>query len=280
MNGGVRAFAMAAVPALALLAAGCGGASPTAALHPIDRIARSADTLLVGGMVFPEDGEDVRIESRCSGPACAFASRGEDAGEASVSGLTEGFGGEWPAATETARGVSLARVERIGAVGERTPGDRAWAGWLDHSAFLAGHGTLAEDGPGNRVAIPLAASFGDATGTNPAAVAGSAAWSGVMTGTDMGAATGPREIRGDAGIVIPALANPSVEVAFTNVRELGTGDARDDMSWRAIPLADGRFGAGSAGDAIAGAFYGPGHREVGGVFERGRVFGAFGAKRR
>ena len=96
----------------------------------------------------------------------------------------------------------------------------------------------------------------------------------------MGAQTGPRQIRGDARIVIPALADPSVEVAFTNVRELGTGDARDDMSWSAIPLADGRFATGSAGDSIEGAFYGPGHREAGGVFERGRVFGAFGARRR
>lgn len=63
-------------------------------------------------------------------------------------------------------------------------------------------------------------------------------------------------------------------------KTIGTGAARDDMSWSGIPLADGRFGTGAAGDAIEGAFYGSGHREVGGVFERDRVFGALGAKRR
>ena len=273
----IRASAIAAVPALALLT-GCGGGSPTAELHPIDRIARSADTLLVGGMVFSADGEEVRIESSCAGTACSFTARGEDAGEASVSGLTEEFEGEWPAATESRRGVSLARVSRIGAVGDWAPGDSAWAGWLEHSAFFVGHGTLAEDGSGNGLVIPLAASLGDATGTNPAA--GSATWSGVMMGTDLGAAgSRPREIGGDAGIVIPDLANPSVEVTFTGIRDLGSGDARADMAWSAIPLADGRFAAGTAGNAIRGAFYGPGHREAGGVFERGRVFGAFGAKR-
>ena len=207
MVDGVRCRAMAAFPALALLAAGCGGGSSMAELHPIDRIARSADTLLVGGMVVSGDRGDVRIESRYGGTACAFTARGEDAGEASVSGLTEGFEGEWPAATESYRGVSLARVEGIGAIGDRTPEGTAWAGWLENSAFLVGHGTLVEDGLGNRLAIPLAASFGDAAGTNPAAVAGSAAWSGVMMGTDMGADTRPHELRGDARIVIPELAD-------------------------------------------------------------------------
>ena len=171
-------------------------------------------------------------------------------------------------------------MSRTGAFGEWTPGDGAWAGWLDHSAFFVGHGTLLEDGSGNRVTIPLAASMGDATGTNPAAVAGGAVWSGVMMGTDMGASgSRPREIRGDADIVIPQFANPSVDVAFTNVREPGTGEVRDDMTFNGIPLVGGRFRTGSAGDAIEGGFYGPEHQETGGVFERGRVFGAFGATR-
>ena len=156
----VRAYAMASVPALLLLA-GCGGGNPTAELHPIDRIVRSADTLLVGSMVFSTDRGDVRIESSCSGPTCSFTALGENAGEALVSSLTEEFAGERPTATETRRGVSLARVSRIGAVGDWTPGDNAWAGWLDHSAFLVGHATLAEDGPGNRLTIPFAASLGE-----------------------------------------------------------------------------------------------------------------------
>lgn len=102
-----------------------------------------------------------------------------------------------------------------------------------------------------------------------------------MMGIDLGAAASRRrEIRGDADITIAELANPSVAVAFTNIRDLGAGDARGDMTWSGIPLTGGRFGTGAAGNAIEGAFYGPKHREVGGVFERDRVFGAFGARRR
>ena len=51
------------------------------------------------------------------------------------------------------------------------------------------------------------------------------------------------------------------------------------MTFNGIPLVGGRFRTGSAGDAIEGVFYGPEHQEAGGVFERGRVFGAFGATR-
>lgn len=276
----VRSRAIAAAPALALLAAGCGGGSPTVERHPIDRIVGSADTLLMSDMVISTDRGDIRIESRCSGTSCTLSVLGVEAGDASVAGLTKGSEDAWPAATETYRGVSLTREAGFGVVGEAISGGSAWGAWLEHGAFLVGHTTYVDDELGN-VIIPLAVSFGDATGTNPAPVAGSATWSGVMMGTDMGAAASrPREIRGDADITIAELANPGVEVAFTNIRDLGTGDARDDMTWSGIPLAGGRFGTGSAGDAIAGAFHGPDHRELGGVFERDRVFGAFGARRR
>lgn len=182
-------------------------------------------------------------------------------------------GGDGNPARGLARRGGTSRRDR-----RQTSGDNARAGWLDHSVFFVGHGTLLADELDNSEIVPVAASMGDATGTNP--VAGSAAWSDVMMGTDTDAmASGPREIRGDADIVIPELANPGVEVAVTNITELGTGDARPDMTWTGLALADGRFATGSAGDAIEGAFYGPDHQEVGGVFERGRVFGAFGAKR-
>ena len=274
-----RSRAIAAAPALALLAAGCGGESSMVEMHPIDRIVGSADTLLMSDMVISTDRGDIRIESSCSGTSCTLSAFGEEVGEASIAGLTEESENAWPAATETFRGVSLAREAAVGAVGEPISGGNAWGGWLDHSAFLVGHATFVDDELGD-VTIPLATSIGDATGTNPTPVVGGAAWSGVMLGTNMGdMASRAREIRGDADITIAEFANPSVEVAFTNIRELGTGDMRDDMTWSGIPLAGGRFGTGSAGNEIEGAFYGPDHQEVGGVFERDRVFGAFGAER-
>ena len=46
-------------------------------------------------------------------------------------------------------------------------------------------------------------------------------------------------------------------------------------------VRDGDFikGSRSSGDYIEGAFFGPEHQEVGGVFKRNFYAGAFGAKR-
>ena len=60
---------------------------------------------------------------------------------------------------------------------------------------------------------------------------------------------------------------------------LDTGDQRSDMVWKDVPITDGGFGTGSDGDSIQGNFYGPNHQEIGGIFERDQVIGAFGAKR-
>lgn len=166
MFGAVRSLPIAVAPALALLAAGCGGGSSSVVMHPIDRIAASADTLLMGDVVTFTDREDIRIESRCSGVNCALSARGVELGEVSISGLTEESEGEWPAATETYRGVSLAGEAAVGAVGEPISEGSTWGGWLEHSLFLVGHATFVDDELVD-VTIPFATSMGAATGTNP-----------------------------------------------------------------------------------------------------------------
>lgn len=51
------------------------------------------------------------------------------------------------------------------------------------------------------------------------------------------------------------------------------------MQWLGVPVAaDGRFLSTTRGD-IDGAFYGTGHTEVSGTFNRGGVIGAFGGTR-
>ena len=42
----------------------------------------------------------------------------------------------------------------------------------------------------------------------------------------------------------------------------------------------GTFQAGSLDNQIQGGFYGPGHAEAAGVFEKSNIIGAFGAKKR
>ena len=51
------------------------------------------------------------------------------------------------------------------------------------------------------------------------------------------------------------------------------------MRWAGIPVARGAFEASGASGSIEGRFYGGNHGEVGGVFERNGIVGAFGAER-
>ena len=122
-----------------------------------------------------------------------------------------------------------------------------------------------------------AGSSGHYTGTNPTGL-GSATWTGVMIGYDLiryepGTT---RLILGDASIDIDDLSDPDVDVEFTGIRDVTRGTSRPDMVWNDLTLTDGAFNDG-AKPTISGAFYGPSHQEVGGVFDRNRITGAFGA---
>ncbi len=154
-----------------------------------------------------------------------------------------------------------------------------YGGWLDHNFFIVAHATISDEEIGD-VSIPLATSIGDATGTTPSSVTGSATWSGVMVGTDASAtASRSHRIRGDADITIADFTDPRIGVAFTNITDLDSGGTRGDMAWSEIPMVDGGFATGSDGNSIEGTFYGPNHEEVGGIFEREQIIGAFGAQR-
>ena len=121
-------------------------------------------------------------------------------------------------------------------------------------------------------------SIGNATGTNPKT--GSGTWTGSMVGVDVSnSSTRGNEIQGDARITIDDFLTPAVDVLFSNVFDLWDDTSRNDMRWRNLSLTNGSFGSGSGGNKINGKFYGPNHEEVGGVFERNRIVGAFGAKR-
>ena len=52
------------------------------------------------------------------------------------------------------------------------------------------------------------------------------------------------------------------------------------MAWDNLPVRNGAFRAGTDSNSIQGRFYGSRHQEVGGVFERNRISGSFGATRR
>ena len=103
---------------------------------------------------------------------------------------------------------------------------------------------------------------------NSLPASGSASWSGEMVALD----ENNRLVRGSARLEIDNLRFPRVDVALS-------AQGYPAMTWTGIPLRNGRFSErrGSS-DYIKGELYGPAVEEAGGVFERNRLVGAFGAK--
>ena len=156
----------------------------------------------------------------------------------------------------------------------------SWGGWATYSTFSADW--TKDIAPHGNVDDFSADSFslGQASGSNPHAVF--ASWWGYVAGVDVGN-TGTRgnAILGRARIMFdnrpPWPPSPSVDVKFFQMRDLATGEARAEMHWPEIPLSGGAFAQGEDDNSIQGRFYGPRHEEVGGVFERNDISGAFGA---
>ena len=146
-------------------------------------------------------------------------------------------------------------------------------GELDYSIFMVG--TISGD-PG---AFPFVFdSAGLFLATNPAE--GGARWEGQVAGIDSSAAdSGGNMILGVAEVVLTDFADPRVDVVFSGLQDLGTGSARDDMSWLGLQVTDGAFFALEDSSSITGRFYGPQQQEVGGTFDRNQIVGAFGGSR-
>lgn len=159
----------------------------------------------------------------------------------------------------------------------------AVGGILDYSLFgieVTGfyQGTQATAGQG------ASFSFGNSPGTNPSSTISNATWTGVMLGVDYSQVTNSLDqlqpLHGDARIVVEGLGTtPTIDVNFSNVRNLNTGARHTLSGWSNIPMSNGIFRTGSGTNKIEGTFYGSEHQEVGGHFEQGRIIGAFGGKR-
>ena len=200
--------------------------------------------------------------------------------------------------TENRRGVSLAETPIITTTGEHHLGEeatqtdyKALGGWMEHSFFHieTAHWSYS-DGP-TSLEFEIS-SGGMATNTNPSEPPGGVAtWSGIMFGVVAGPSPpdGASFINGDATITAnlrSAFLDPRVGVLFSNITNENTGVAIEDIVWTDLRLENGTFSTYSSpfncdfcGRNIVGRFYGPNHEEVGGVFIRDDIVGAFGAKR-
>ena len=240
-----------------------------------DALKEEADLLLMSDfLIFHGGGELGRWQTVCSEDSCTTVGdtrlSPEDAGSTAFAGAEGEDIHEEHRAVGVHRGVSLG--QRYAEAAEDSY--RSYGGWLSHSLFGVQGLSLEDYGVGGIVSY----STGVASGSNP--TLGGGTWMGVMVGADVsGTATNGHNIQGAAAIRITDFADPNVDVEFTGIYDLDTGEARANMTWSEIPLSDGSFRDGEDGDSIEGRFYGPGHEEVGGIFERGRVVGAFGASR-
>lgn len=103
-------------------------------------------------------------------------------------------------------------------------------------------------------------------------------WTGGAMGVDYSDLAEDRVLVGNSALTVSLLKDwgeYTVHVAITDLVDVAAGTTYDDMIWRYIPLRDGGFETFE----IRGRFFGPSHEEVGGVFERDQITGAFGATR-
>ena len=241
----------------------------------VERLAAAANSLLVGDLlVFATNGPPIRGETSCSGDRCSSGFLGSALNLL----LSDELGIRGPSAYQAVaehRGVLLAQGRGKGDIAGTAADYSGYGGWLDHSFFVVEFNRIT-DGILDNTPFNYGYSIGDAPGTNPVAAGGSGTWSGVMVGADVSAtaARGDR-IQGEATLTIGSFANPAVDVAFRKIYNLDDRSALPDMTWTGIAVTAGAFAATS----IEGRFYGPDHEEVGGVFERNQVLGAFGATR-
>ena len=142
-------------------------------------------------------------------------------------------------------------------------GDHAnvYGQWLDDSVFV-----IADD--------TVAVSFGGSPGTTSTAVGG-AVRKGVLVGMDT---QSQEPIEGNAVIDIDEFAHTDVDISLTGIEDT-RGRARANLRWEDIPVVRGSFQARDLAGSIEGHFYRSNHQEVGGIFERDQLVGAFGASR-
>ena len=270
--------ALAVAIALAACSHSADPPAPTAderARASYERLASGANTFLMGDHLgyFGTDDAVERVGVRCLDDTCAAAfTRFFRSSEATVDIAALDLLG-------SRRGVSLVVEE----ASTDNVDVHVYGGWLDHSLFATESVLLRSDiFPDQGAMVSFSYSFGFSTEENPSAAGGSARWEGLMIGRDMRASASRGQlVRGDADVTVEfSGAGTTADVEFTDIANAGTDERYGDMTWRGIAVEKGGFARWNApDDTISGRFYGPNEEEVGGIFERDGVAGAFGGQR-
>ena len=177
-----------------------------------------------------------------------------------------------------AGGVRLVEFAGSGVGGGTT---RLWTGWLEPVFFgvTGGEGRPeGRKGPLTHLEVQGVAA-GLAETARPAAAGGSAIRTGATAGRSVDPAAGPvrDSVKGTATLTVD-FGDGTVDVDFADIAD-ACGDAwsTPNMSWADLPMSpEGVF---EHGGTIGGRFFGNGHAEAAGVFDRHKLVGAFGASR-
>ncbi len=239
-----------------------------------------------------------RDEVVCTGGTSCVVQAGQDEGRNAHDGV-------WHPRTK-ARDASIAFHQNILSQGSVRTGQvgglpafrvdvseqaEVYGGWGDWSTFYA----VWERDSHNALDLTWSAAFGMLTDARPTAVQGSATWLGGMIGRTR---AGGVEVTGRSKLVYD-FDGHSLDLTLAGIAPSDRATARGQsyggpagFAWEDLPVAaNGAFGLPTGGNdragtdphptlgQVEGAFYGPAAGEAAGVFERGGVAGAFGARR-
>ena len=270
-----------ALAALGLLIAGCGG-SPrekppdTPEYHAIQdykRIGRNANLLLSTDRInwVPGRTEPDRVSVECKGLICSVGYsayiRANKVYSLSPEDIT---------LLPDTNGINTGIEYLINRFNDL----HSYAGWMEHSFFAS---TVVlykhDDDPDQGVIQTYGTVAGNITKTNPVT---EATWVGFATARDHSIATDIESVvTGDARISVSIGASVMADVHLSDLANAGTGQTYRDVIFEDLEVTDGQFRRYRADDdRISGAFYGPNHEEVGGVFESVEgLVGAYGGRR-
>ena len=214
-----------------------------------------------------------RVDATCSAATCRYSYQGISV-SVGVGDLSVGSSPLSPVMRY--REIPLVAYEGRTMAGGVNMEVFGYGGWLDYSGFLV-EGTTITSGTTRDISLYYGLSTGIASSSRP--TGGSARWSGVMVATDVSGAGREDIIQGDAALSVDFGA-ATVDLSFSNVRDLTAGATRPGTAWNDMPVtAAGAFSGTNAQGETAGRFYGPRHQEAGGTFTYDDLTGAYGLKR-
>lgn len=266
---------------LGLLIAGCGG-SPrhkppdTPEYHAIqdyERIAGNANLLLSTDRInyVPDRTEPERVSVECRGSYCSVGYSAFIRSNKVVPVFTEDL-----TLLGESNGVNAAIEVYEGKFNDA----HTFGGWMDYSLFASTVFLYTSDlDPDQGVIQAFATITGNTTDTNPLT---EATWQGFVSARDD--AVNPdlaSYVTGDARISVSIDGSVLADVHLSDLANVSTGQTYRDVIFEDLEVTEGQFRRYHADDdRISGAFYGPNHEEVGGVFEStGGLLGSYGGRK-